>query len=92
MAKPETITLWYFDVCLSGIGIWTRIWAPSRAELAAERKHLRSINSGVDSKITPDDEVDGSYGQNTRGSTVKVELTPQGLLDFLNRYGDANGE
>lgn len=92
MPKPAIATLWYFDVSFGNIGIWTRIWAGSQKELERERTQLRSINSRLDRRITPDAKVDGSCGQHTRATKVEVELTPAGLIDFLSRYGDSNGE
>lgn len=92
MPTTRKITLWYFDYCLSNLGIWTRMWAGSKKELEEKRAWLRSINSGVDSEVTPDDEVDGSYGQNTTPGQVEVAMSPAGIIDFLERYGDANGE
>lgn len=92
MPKPATTTLWYFDVSFGNIGIWTRIWASSPEELEREREQLRSINSRIDSEVTPDEDVDGSCGQNTSAGQVEVELTPEGVVHLLACYGDANGE
>lgn len=84
--KAKTATLWYFEFCISNIGIWDRCWATSKRKLDEARRNLRDINSGIDRKITPDDELDGGYGQNSGARSVEVELTPQGVLDFAERY------
>jgi hypothetical protein len=89
--KPPTVTLWYFEFCTNGLGVWDRMWAASRSELAKERQWLKDINSKLDDKMTPGDELDGSQGQHGPARSVKVELTAEGVLHFAQNFAVDQG-
>lgn len=80
--RPATVELFSFDYADSNLGAWSRDWFLTKSE--AEKARAAKIEA---LGVAPDDmEMDGSYGDVEEVTSITIELTPEGLLDFVERH------
>lgn len=86
----SSVTLHTYEYCSSKIGIWSRAWFATNAEAEAERRRqLASFGRDPD-EIDADEELTGEYGQVGQVSCVAVPVTPDGILQFAQQYGNSD--
>lgn len=83
----RTIPIHYFDYCASSLGLWSRSWHPTKTSAEAGRREWRRL---IDGEYVEADDMCGEYGQIGPIFTAYVTPTPEGVIEFLGRYGDAN--
>lgn len=80
------VTLYYFEFVPNGLGIWDRMWSLTEGEAKDDRANLVGGAYADYYTIVEDDELDGTEGQVSGIRSIEVELTPEGLRNFANRF------
>lgn len=76
--------LWYVELVSNGLGIWDKEWYATRSEASARFKELQQ--KGYSTRT-----CDGGQGSLVAPRMEKIELTPEGVLQFANNFAIDTG-